>query len=94
MSQGTEVRTFEKEAVPLIRSGLSMKKAALELSLQRYEERLRHFERIHGMDSATFADRFDRGELGDEADWFEWEYHLDAYHQARKHLEILGKIDL
>ncbi len=86
--------TLQEEAVPLIRSGLAMKKTALEFNLRRYEERLKNFERRHGMDSDTFAARFAKGELGDEADWFEWEYVLDAYRETRRQLEILKRVKL
>ena len=59
---------FQEEALPLLQSGLAMKKAALELSLRRYSERLKSFEQRYGMDSQTFAARFAQGELGDEAE--------------------------
>jgi len=94
MSQATEVRTFEKEAVSLLRSGLAMKKAVLELSLKRYQQRLQSFEQQHSMDSDKFVERFGSGELGDDADWFEWEYIIDACRQARQNLQVLEKIEL
>lgn len=46
------------------------------------------------MDSQTFAARFRRGELGDEADWFEWEYVLQAYQDTLRQLEILEHVHL
>ena len=46
------------------------------------------------MDSTTFASRFDQGELGDEADWFEWEYNLDTDRETLRQLQILERIDL
>ena len=86
--------TLPEEAVPLVRSELTMKKMALKFNLRRYEERLKNFEQRHGMDSDTFAARFGQGELGDEADWFEWEYVLDAYRETRRQLEILERVEL
>jgi hypothetical protein len=86
--------TLQEEALPLLQSGLAMKKAALELSLRRYSERLKSFEQRYGMDSQTFAARFAQGELGDEADWFEWEYVLDAYQETLRQLQILERIQL
>ncbi len=71
-----------------------MKKAALRFSLERYSEQLKCFERQYAMDSATFAARFDQGELGDDANWFEWEYNLDAYHQAQEQIWLLEQIEL
>lgn len=42
------------------------------LQLERYERDLREFERNYGMESATFHQRFETGELGDAMDFFEW----------------------
>ena len=94
MSSMVNTLTLQKEAIPLVRSGLAMKKAALEFSLKRYSERMKSFERRYGMDSQTFAARFGKGELGDEADWFEWEYVLDAYRETLRQLQILEHIHL
>jgi len=94
MSSMVNTLTLQKEAIPLVRSGLAMKKAALEFSLKRYNERMESFERRYGMDSQTFAARFGKGELGDEADWFEWEYVLDAYGETLRQLQILEHIHL
>ena len=71
-----------------------MKKTVLEFNLKRYSERLKRFEGQYGMDSSTFAARFAQGELGDGADWFEWEFNLDAYRETLRQLRILEHIDL
>ncbi|MEA3459723.1 MAG: hypothetical protein U9R11_03455 [Chloroflexota bacterium] len=42
------------------------------LRLERYERDLREFERRYDMESKTFYQRFDAGELGDAMDFFEW----------------------
>jgi len=94
MNNAVSTLTLQKEAIPLVRSGLSMKKTALEFNLRQYSERLKRFEEQHDMDSPTFATRFAQGELGDEADWFEWEYNLDAYRETLRQLQILEHIDL
>jgi len=40
--------------------------------LARYQGDLREFEARYGMDSATFYQRFEAGEIGDDMDYFEW----------------------
>jgi hypothetical protein len=94
MSGTVETVTLQREALPLLRSGLEMKKAALRFSMERYSQRLERYEQQFGIDSSTFAKQFSQGELGDEADWFEWEYILDAYRETREQLEILEQIEL
>jgi len=43
-----------------------------QLRLERYARDLRDFEDRYGMDTPTFHKRFEAGELGDSADFFEW----------------------
>jgi len=40
--------------------------------MERYERDLVEFENRYTMDSATFYQRFEAGELGDATDFFEW----------------------
>lgn len=44
-----------------------------QLRLARYARDLRDYEERYGMDTPTFHERFDAGELGDSADFFEWD---------------------
>ncbi len=64
-----------------------MKREALEFGLSRYKERLTALERRYGMTSEDFAVKFNTGELGDDADWFEWQYVLDACHETLRQLQ-------
>jgi len=41
------------------------------------------------MGSEEFAAKFNAGELGDDADWFEWQYLLDACQKAQRQLQLL-----
>ena len=72
--------TIQQEAIPIMKSSLRMRGRVLEFNLGRYKERLTALERRYGMTSEDFAAKFNAGELGDDADWFEWQYLLDAYH--------------
>ncbi len=86
--------TMQQEALPVVRAGVEMKRNVLCLSLRQYRTRLDMFEAQYGMASELFAVRFDAGELGDEADWFEWEYVLDAYREIARQLELLKGLKL
>lgn len=85
---------MQQEAVPIVRSGLEMKRKALEFTLRQYRTNLTGFEKRHRMTSEQFAAKFRAGELGDEADWFAWEYMLDAYRETTRQLELLSNIQL
>jgi hypothetical protein len=85
---------LDEEALKVVKSGLAMKRNALEHNLRQYEQRTARFEREHGMTSDMFAAQFRSGALGDEADWFEWEFTLDAALETRREMELLDSIAL
>ena len=86
--------TIRQEAVPIVKSSLETRRRSLEFSLRQYRARLTGFERQHQMASEQFATRFGAGELGDEADWFEWEFVLEATREADRQLELVKSIRL
>jgi len=77
----------KKKVVPIVKPSLEMKRKALEFNLGRYKERLTAFERRYEMASEDFVAKFNAGDLGDDADWFEWQYALDAYHETLRQLQ-------
>lgn len=86
--------TIRQEAVPIVKSSLEAKRKSLEFSLRQYHERLASFERQHRMASEQFSARFGAGELGDDEDWFEWEFVLDAARETERQLELVSSIRL
>jgi hypothetical protein len=83
--------TLQWEVVPIVKSSLEMTRKTLEFSLRKYKERLAAFERRYGMASEDFVAKFNAGELGDDADWFEWQYLLDAHHETLRQLQFAGR---
>ncbi len=81
--------TLQQEAIPIVRSGLQMKRKSLEMNLQLYEQQLAALEAQHGMTSEQFERRFNAGKLGDDAIWFEWGYVLDVYRETARQLSIV-----
>ena len=85
---------MQSDAVLVVRSSLDMKRKALEFNLRQYQARLATFERQHQMTSEQFAFKFSAGELGDDAEWFEWEFALDAYRETTRQLGLLDSVQL
>jgi hypothetical protein len=88
------VMKIEPDALPIVKSSLEMKHKALEFILRQYRERLATFERTRQMSSEQFAKKFDAGELGDDAEWFEWEFVLDALGETQQQLKLLESVRL
>jgi len=86
--------TMRPEAIPVVKSSLEMKRKALEFNTRQYRQRLAAFERAHRMTTKQFAKKFGAGALGDDAEWFEWEFALDALRETEKQLKLLGSVRL
>ena len=86
--------TLQQEAISTVSSGLQMNRKSLEMNLQHYEQQLAVLETQHSMTSEQFEYRFNAGELGDDAIWFEWEYVLDICCETTRQLSIVEDIRL
>ncbi|MBI5602903.1 MAG: hypothetical protein HY879_06075 [Deltaproteobacteria bacterium] len=88
------ILTLEQEAVPIVKSSLVLKHKALEFNLDRYQKRLTAFEKKHKMTSEKFKKKFIAGEMGDDQEWFDWEFILDAYQETKRQLDLLDNVRL
>ena len=84
----------DQDALPVLKSGLELKRNALKFNLRRYQDRLTQYEQTHRMTSEQFAAKFSSGELGDEREWFEWEFALDAVRETERQMNLLGNVKL
>jgi hypothetical protein len=46
------------------------------------------------MNSEQFKKKFKTGELGDDSEWFDWEFVLDAYQETIHQLDLLESVKL
>jgi hypothetical protein len=67
-----EVSSDDAALAQVLEKLLEMTLSQQRQRLERYEHDLREFEARYGMDSATFYQRFEAGELGDAMDFCEW----------------------
>lgn len=66
--EGYEDSFLDRSLRKIITHQLAQDQAALEV----LEKDLRDFEARYAMDSDSFFERYNRGQLGDEADFVEW----------------------
>ncbi len=85
---------LQERDIPVIKSSLELKKRALEFNLTRYREHLEMFEKQYNMSSKNFLKKFDSGELGDDPQWFEWQYFIGVFEESVLLLNHINKIQL
>ena len=69
----------ESELDQILGKLLDVTLSKYRLRLERYEHELRVLEQRHGMNSDTFYQCFEAGELGDSMDFFEWAGMYELY---------------
>lgn len=55
----------------------------LRTTERKLRGQLREFERTYSMDSESFYERFERGQLGDEMDYFDWAATVEMVRNLR-----------
>ena len=68
---------------------VAMEQAGLETEAESLAAHLRAFEQRYQLSAAEFHRRFQAGELGDEADMFEWSAFYQMWLSVRERLETL-----
>ena len=78
---------------------LEVKNAVIKTIRHRIEEinhelaeiikNLEYFERKHGLKTDKFCQKFLKGEMGDDMDFFEWKASKEIYDELNKEKELL-----
>jgi len=64
--------SLAEEEVPIVKESLQRELRFSEAKVNLLKEEIEGFEKRYGMSSEEFMTKFERGELGDEQDYFEW----------------------
>ena len=75
----------------IVLEALVRKARLLRAKLRVYDARIRELEEKYGMSSDEFLTRFEKGELGDEEDYFIWWSYLRAKAVILERLKELEK---
>lgn len=82
----------EKHAISSIHESIQLSKRIMEQKLTACKNRLTQFETLKQMDTITFMRLFEHGELGDDAEWLEWEHFANAAKMLQKKIEDLDTV--
>ena len=71
---------------------IALERERVERELADLKSRLRAFESQYHISSQEFYERYERGELGDSADFMEWSSFCDMERAAQRHFDqLVGK---
>jgi hypothetical protein len=69
---------------------LQRERVQMEAQLTRLQQQLVVFEGQYGQSTLDFYERFERGELGDDTDYFEWSATWEMVQQLQQGLKLLS----
>ncbi len=79
-------------ALPSVKESISIGKQVLQRKLIVYQTKAAEFERINKMDTATFCNLFDKGELEDKKEWLKWDHYASVIRVLNGKLSDLESI--
>ncbi|MCP4344177.1 MAG: hypothetical protein GY795_01455 [Desulfobacterales bacterium] len=82
----------EKNSLPTLKESISIAREVLEKKLAAYKNRIKKFEETSGMNTETFTNRFETGELGDDKEWIEWDHLANVITLLQKKLNDIENI--
>ncbi|MBU4208605.1 MAG: hypothetical protein KKD12_02845 [Proteobacteria bacterium] len=65
---------IEKKGLSSLQESINIGKQVMEQKLAAYKKKIEKFEQARGMDTKTFTMLFNKGELGDNKEWIEWDH--------------------
>ncbi|MFW6305721.1 MAG: hypothetical protein ACOC1V_08090 [Candidatus Saliniplasma sp.] len=83
--------TVPSDSEKVVQDSIDREIKIIETKLEKYEEKLRQFEKKHDMDSKEFIEQFEAGELGDDQKWFEWKFAYKAYKRLTERKDRLER---
>ena len=85
---------IQNEALPIVKSGLTIEKKRLDYNYKKFTLQLKMFENKHLMSSSQFIKKFNKGTLGDDEQWFDWLFAIKAQKHLKSKLALLNSIRL
>jgi hypothetical protein len=83
---------LSEEDLTVIKESLNRELNVLKAKIRIVESEIRDFEKKYEMSSEEFLERFDKGELGDSQDFFEWWGLLKGLERLKKEIERVRRV--
>ncbi len=84
----------EKDALTSVRESIDIGKQILQKKLEAYRSKAANFEKLNNMSTSSFIEKFNRGKLGDNKVWLQWEHYAIAIKLLEKKItDTNGTVD-
>lgn len=80
--------SISKSALPIIKESVEREIALMESKMALIEKEISSTENKYNLSSKSFIKKFEKGELGDNQDYFEWWGLIEGLKKLKKRLDI------
>jgi len=90
----TQFKTIKipENAISLLQAGWELELNILKTDINKYKEKVLEMEKLHGMDSPLFKEKFESGLLGDDEWCFDWINYLDFLSELESKFEAVKNV--
>ena len=82
----------DENALLSVQESIGIGKQILQRKLSAYRIKVAKFEKLYSMDTASFSNLFNKGELGDKKEWLKWDHYANAVNLLEKKISDLEGI--
>ena len=83
---------IERNSLPSLQESINIGRQVLQRKLTVYKKKATKFEQANGMDTETFSLSFNKGDLGDNKEWLEWDHVATVISLLKKKLNDLKNL--
>jgi len=88
-----EYPAVDNVLVPTINKILQREINKLNLQIDNLSDQIKHWEDIYKMDSQSFLNKFETGQMGDQIDFIEWASTLGMKAKSEQYISTLQGLD-
>lgn len=83
---------IDNDAVLSIQESINIGKRVFQRKLMAYQTKIAKLEELNNMDTVTFSQLFNKGELGDKKEWLKWDHYASVINLLEKKLSDIEGI--
>ena len=83
---------IKKRGLSSLQESINIGKQVMERKLAAYQKKIEKFEQAGGMDTEAFIMSFNKGDLGDNKKWLEWDHVANVVNLLKKKLADLESL--
>jgi hypothetical protein len=83
---------INQNALSTLQESINIGKQILQRKQVAYQAKIVQFEKNHEMDTVTFSQLFNQGQLDDKKEWFKWDHYANVINLLEQKISDLESI--